>query len=210
MDPRPSEVAQLAELAVATARAVEAVVRNQQALNEGMTALRSDLVTMRREVMGELTHVARDDDVRRVADRMLTAISSAEHVVTGEVRALDTRVGSLADDVRLVRALRDGLESLAVGVESVRQLATRAATSQQMNELTAELATVLREIESARTQVVAFEQSPTPPPAAEVVATAEVVDHLADRLHNLSEVARQLGNGVLEDLRARRKARRRR
>ncbi|MCU1485070.1 MAG: hypothetical protein JWN67_1816 [Actinomycetia bacterium] len=175
-----------------------------------------------------LEQVAQREDVRRGVDRVLGAVSSAEQAVAGEVRAVDARVGAIAEEVRIVRVLRDGLDALADGIDGVRQLASRTATSQQMTEVTRELGAVLAEIETARTQVLRVEQS-TSPVAAEVVAVGSEVDDLGRRIDQLAEViedrmapstasaevaqrlrqmsvtARQLGNGVLEDLRSRRK-----
>jgi uncharacterized coiled-coil DUF342 family protein len=175
-----------------------------------------------------LEQVAQREDVRRGVDRVVSAVSSAEQAVAGEVRAVDARIGAIAEEVRIVRVLRDGLEALADGVDGVRQLAARTATSQQMTEVTAELAAVLREIESARSQVLQVEQSTTPV-HAEVVAVGSEVDDLGKRIDQLAEIvesrvgpgggssevsqrlrqmsasARQLGNGVLEDLRSRRR-----
>ncbi|MCU1374774.1 MAG: hypothetical protein JWO68_2060 [Actinomycetia bacterium] len=173
-----------------------------------------------------LEQVAQRDDVRRGVDRVLGAVSSAEQAVSGEVKAVDARVGAIAEEVRIVRVLRDGLDALAEGVDGVRQLAARTATSQQMTEVTRELGSVLAEIATARSQVLRVEQS-TGPVAAEVVAVGSDVDDLgrridqlaeviegrmapggtsevAQRLRQMSESARLLGNGVLEDLRVRR------
>jgi hypothetical protein len=173
-----------------------------------------------------LDQLAQRDDVRRGVERVLGAVSSAEEAVTGEVKAVDARIGAIAEEVRIVRVLRDGLEALADGVDGVRQLAARSATSQQMTEVTRELGSVLAEIATARSQVLRVEQS-TSPVAAEVVAVGSEVDDLgrridqlaevieermapgatsevAQRLRQMSESARLLGNGVLEDLRVRR------
>lgn len=175
-----------------------------------------------------LAQVAQRDDLRRGVDRVVSAVSSTEQAVVGEVKAVDARIGAIAEEVRLVRVLRDGLDALADGVDGVRQLAARSATSQQMTEVTRELAGVLAEIETARSQVLRVEQS-TSPVAAEVVAVGTEVDDLGRRIDQLAEViegrtsgtgattevtqrlrqmsvvARQLGNGVLEDLRSRRR-----
>ncbi|MCU1377920.1 MAG: hypothetical protein JWN29_903 [Acidimicrobiales bacterium] len=173
-----------------------------------------------------LDQVAQRDDVRRGVERVLGAVSSAEEAVSGEVKAVDARIGAIAEEVRIVRVLRDGLEALADGVDGVRQLAARSATSQQMTEVTRELGSVLAEIATARSQVLRVEQS-TSPVSAEVVAVGSEVDVLgrridqlaevieermapgatsevAQRLRQMSESARLLGNGVLEDLRVRR------
>jgi hypothetical protein len=85
-------------------------------------------------------------------------VSSAESAVAGEVRALDARVGAMSVDLRILRVLRDGLTALASDVDSVRQLAAKSATSQQMADVTRELSTVLREIETARAQVLSVDQ----------------------------------------------------
>lgn len=97
-------------------------------------------------------------DVRRSFDRVLHEISSTEESLKGEVRAIDSRLTGFGDDLRLVRGLRDGLEALASGVDAVRQLAARSATSSQMGELAADLSTVLAEIETARSQVLSVDQ----------------------------------------------------
>lgn len=178
-----------------------------------------------------LEQVAQRDDVRRGVDRVLGAVSGAEQAVTGELRAVDARVGAIAEEVRIVRVLRDGLDALTVGIDGVRQVAARSATAQQMHEVTRELNAVLGEIESARSQVLRVEQS-SAPVAADVVAVgtevddlgrridqlAEVIgqrmsggtagDQVAQRLRQVSESARLLGSGVLEDLRVRRGRRR--
>lgn len=97
-------------------------------------------------------------DVRRSFDRVLHEISSTEESLKGEVRAIDNRLTGFGDDLRLVRGLRDGLEALASGVDAVRQLAARSATSSQMGELARDLSTVLAEIETARSQVLSVDQ----------------------------------------------------
>ena len=103
-----------------------------------------------------------------------------------------------------------------------------------MTEVTRELGLVLAEIERARSQVLEVEQ----PAASTVITVGADVDELgrrmdalaeqlastpneispapadgaqlvAERLRRLSDVARQLGNGVLDDMRARRRAARR-
>jgi chromosome segregation ATPase len=97
-------------------------------------------------------------DVRRSFDRVLHEISTTEESLKGEVRAIDHRLTGFGEDLRLVRGLRDGLEALAAGVDGVRQLAARSATSSQMGELAADLSTVLAEIETARAQVLSVDQ----------------------------------------------------
>ena len=189
-DPSSPTVEQLTDVVVTMARAMEAVLREQQALTREMRSLRREL--------------------------------------TGEVRSLDERVGALSEDMRIVRALRDGLAALASDVDAVRQLSARAATSQQMAEVIGELSMVLREIETAKARVLELERAPAPPEPEVVTVTADVeelgrridqladvvehqsphaVDELAERLRRMSQSARQLGNGVLADLRSRRKRR---
>jgi hypothetical protein len=160
-----------------------------------------------------LTELAHRDDVRRGVDR-----------VVGEVRAVDERVGAMAEDVRLVRVLRDGLSALESGVDGVRQLTARTATSQQMADVSRELGAVLGEIAAARNQVLRVEQSATPLPADVMAVTRDVDDlgaridklaeaveargaepQVAERLRVMSDAARTLGNSVLDDLRARRR-----
>jgi chromosome segregation ATPase len=198
-------------------------------LEQRLDALRTNVPDSRiadrlASIESGLEQVAQREDLRRGVDRMLGAVSSAEQAVAGEVRAVDARIGAIAEEVRVVRVLRDGLDALADGIDGIRQLASRTATSQQMTEVTAELAAVLREIDSARSQVLEVEQSAGPVRAEVVAVGTEVddlgkrIDHLAElveqqsapgdvsqRLRQLSVTARQLGNGVLEDLRSRRK-----
>jgi hypothetical protein len=235
---------QLIQLMATMARAVDVLLREQQALGEAVRGLHHELTGMS---FPAIDHGALQEDMRRGFDRVLSAVSSSEQALTGDVRALDARVGAFADDLRIVRVLRDGLTALASDVDSVRQLAARSATSQQMGEVTRELTAVLREIESARAQVLQVEaapvqverdvvtvtadvddlgrridrladvveqrlaQAPTPPEASQPNAPSserhesDAVDQLAQRLRRMSLSARQLGNGVLEDVRARRK-----
>lgn len=225
-----TDVAQLTDVVATMARAMDVVMREQQALTEAVRGLRTELASLS---MPELDQGALRDDVRRGFDRVLSAVASAETSVSADVRALDARVGAVSEDLRIVRALRDGLTGLASDVDSVRQLAARSATSQQMAEVTRELSTVLREIESARAQVLEVERVPAQQVETEVVTvTADVdelgrridrlaeaveqrlaapapetheVGELAERLRRMSTSARQLGNVVLEDLRNRRK-----
>ena len=240
------EMTQLTEVVATMARAVDIVMREQLALTEAVRGLRTELESLS---VPELDQGPLREDLRRGFDRVLGAVSSAETAVSGEVRALDARVGAMAEDMRFLRVLRDGLTALAADVDSVRQLAAKSATSQQMAEVTRELSTVLREIESARAQVLEVERAPgpvqverevvnvsadvdelgrridrlaevveqrmtpappEPPPAAaehEPAARREpdATDELAERLRRMSQSARQLGNGVLDDLRARRR-----
>lgn len=133
-------------------------------------------------------------DVRRSFDRVLTSITAAEESVRGEVRAVDQRLGGIADDLRLVRGLRDGLEALAGGVDAVRQLASKSATNQQMAELGRDLTTVLAEIESARSQVLSVDQQVSHPDAIDVRpaiqklerAVGDDVDELGKRIEQLA------------------------
>ena len=202
-----AEVAQVNAVVTALGRAVDVLLREHQ-------LLRAELEEVRR------TTGDQREDLRRGVDRVVAAVSSAEQAVAVEVRAVDARVGALAEDVRLVRVLRDGLDALADGVDGIRQLAARSATSQQMTEVTRELGAVLAEIERARTQVLHVE---APQPATVVSVGADVgdlgrrIDALAEKLdqpevatplRRMSDLARQLGNEVLADVRARRKGRR--
>lgn len=240
--PEPT-LEQLTDVMASMARAVDVLLREQQALSEAVRGLHQELSGLS---FPELDQGALREDLRRGFDRMLGAVSSAEQSVTGDVRALDARVGAMSEDMRILRVLRDGLTALASDVDSVRQLAARSATSQQMGEVTRELSAVLREIETARAQVLQVERAPVQVEREVVTVTADVddlgrridrlaeaveerlaqapppagprgddephewnepdaVDHLAQRLRRMSLSARQLGNGVLEDVRARRK-----
>lgn len=186
-----------------------------------LATIEASLASLRRDLSVELESVAAD--TRRGVDR-----------IVGEVRSVDERVGGMADDLRVVRHLRDGLQDLLDGVDATRQLAARAATSQQMSEVTRELGSVLAEIEAARSQVLRVEQSPQPHQAhvvdvdvdrlgqrieqlAEAIEERMVADppatkqegeaaqQVIGRLRNLGSGARQLGNGILDDVRSRRK-----
>lgn len=138
------------------------------AIENVIASLRDELAidrleTSMRSMGSDLEKVVEDTtglraDVKKSFERVLFTINSAEESLTGEVRAIDHRLSGMADDVRLVRGLRDSLEALASGVDSVRQLASRSATSSQMAELTRDLSTVLAEIETARSQVLTVDQ----------------------------------------------------
>ncbi|MEA3056173.1 MAG: hypothetical protein QOD30_1605 [Actinomycetota bacterium] len=132
------------------------------AIERVLASLRDELAIDRLET--SLRDMAEDTsglraDVRRSFDRVLHEISTTEESLKGEVRAIDQRLTVFGEDLRLVRGLRDGLEALAAGVDSVRQLAARSATSNQMGELATDLSTVLAEIESARAHVLSVDQS---------------------------------------------------
>jgi len=143
--------------------------------------------------------------VRRATDR-----------IVGEVKAVDDRFGAIADDLRVIKQVRDGLQGLTEGIDGVRQLTAKAASSQQLAELSRELGAVLGEIAAARNQVLRVEQE------RDVIAVGHDVERLGERIERLADVveaqgtappqvgqrlrkmsaaARQLGNGVLEDLR---------
>ena len=131
------------------------------AIEHVIASLRDELAIDRLEA--SMRDMAQDTsglraDVRRSFDRVLHEISSTEESIKGEVRAIDSRLTGFGDDLRLVRGLRDGLEALASGVDAVRQLAARSATSSQMGELAHDLSTVLAEIETARSQVLSVDQ----------------------------------------------------
>jgi hypothetical protein len=231
-------------------RAVPIAEDRFTAIERVIASLRDELAIDRLE--SSLRDMAEDTsglraDVRRSFDRVLHEISTTEESLKGEVRAIDHRLTGFGEDLRLVRGLRDGLEALAAGVDGVRQLAARSATSSQMGELAADLSTVLAEIETARAQVLSVDQhvgraqagaievSPTGDVTksvedlertvteemadlgARIEALAEravgeqpVEDPIARRLRSLATSARQLGMGITEDVRARRKSRSRR
>lgn len=193
------------------------------AIENVIASLRDELAIDRLET--SLRDVAQDTsglraDVRRSFDRVLHEMATNEESLKGEVRAVDHRLAGMGDDLRVVRQLRDGLEALASGIDSVRQLASRSATSSQMGELARDLSTVLAEIETARSQVINVDQ-PTPQAIevmadlgarieemaerAIVTAPAAAEDPMAVRLRTLANSARQLSMGIAEDLKARRK-----
>jgi hypothetical protein len=199
------------------------------AIEDVIASLRDELAIDRLET--SLRDVAQDTsglraDVRRSFDRVLHEIGTTEESLKGEVRAVDHRLAGMGDDLRIVRQLRDGLEALASGIDGVRQLASRSATSAQMGELARDLSTVLAEIETARAQVINVDQQQ--PPAIDVRAVTDEMadlgariealadravtaapassdDPMAARLRTLATSARQLSMGIAEDLKARRK-----
>lgn len=178
------------------------------AIENVIASLRDELAIDRLEA--SMRDMAQDTsglraDVRRSFDRVLHEISSTEEALKGEVRAIDSRLTGFGDDLRLVRGLRDGLEALASGVDAVRQLAARSATSNQMGELARDLSTVLAEIETARSQVLAVDQqvgrlqagaidvdldthAPTPKAVVEDLER-KVNDDLADLGARIEEIA---------------------
>lgn len=216
------------------------------AIEQAVAALRDDVAIERLETsmrtISEDTSGLRSD-VRRSFERVLLSIDNVEQSVVGEVRAIDHRLGGMADDLRLVRSMRDGLEALSSGVDAVRQLAARGATSTQMVDLTRDLTHVLAEIETARAQVLAVDQhvglahAGTIDVGVEADVRREVEDlertvsegitdlgrriealastsapqtgvdedPLVRRLRSLATSARQLGMGMAEDLRSRRR-----
>ena len=158
-----ADVAALRESIGAPTSAVAPVVDDDRlaAIENVIASLRDELAIDRLEA--SMRDMAQDTsglraDVRRSFDRVLHEISSSEESLKGEVRAIDSRLTGFGDDLRLVRGLRDGLEALASGVDAVRQLAARSATSNQMGELARDLSTVLAEIETARSQVLSVDQ----------------------------------------------------
>jgi hypothetical protein len=159
--PNPT-LEQLTDVVVTMARAVDAVLREQQALSREVRGLRHDML--------------------------------------GEVRALDARVAVISEDVRVLRVLRDGLTALAADVDVVRQLASQAASSKQMAEISGQLSSLLGEIEMARAQVLQLERAPEPEPEHD-----DAVEQLAQRVRRMSDTARRLGNDVLRDLRSRKR-----
>jgi hypothetical protein len=178
------------------------------AIEHVIASLRDELAIDRLEA--SMRDMAQDTsglraDVRRSFDRVLHEIASSEESLKGEVRAIDGRLAGFGDDLRLVRGLRDSLEALASGVDAVRQLAARSATSSQMGELASDLSTVLAEIESARAQVLSVDQQvgalqasaidvDAPPPAADVAKSVmdlerTVTDEMADLGARIEEIA---------------------
>ena len=158
-----ADVAALRDTIVPVAQPVAPVVDDGRlaAIEHVIASLRDELAIDRLEA--SMRDMAQDTsglraDVRRSFDRVLHEISSTEESIKGEVRAVDSRLTGFGDDLRLVRGLRDGLEALASGVDAVRQLAARSATSSQMGELAHDLSTVLAEIETARSQVLSVDQ----------------------------------------------------
>ncbi|HYD09066.1 MAG TPA: hypothetical protein VEA78_03100 [Acidimicrobiales bacterium] len=200
-----------ADIASATAPidepdAGDPMVPRLQAIEAALTHLRDDLAidrleTSMRHMGGELERVSSDttdlrNDVKRSFDRVLNSITAAEDSVKGEIKAIDNRIGGMADDLRLVRGLRDGLEALASGVDAVRQLTSKSATSQQMGELGRDLTTLLAEIESARSQVLAVDQHVASQPSDAIDVRPEIqrleravgedVDELGKRIEQLA------------------------
>lgn len=159
-----ADVAAMRDAIPATREASSASVVDDSrlaAIEDVIASLRDELAIDRLEA--SMRDMALDTsglraDVRRSFDRVLHEISSTEESLKGEVRAIDSRLTGFGDDLRLVRGLRDGLEALASGVDAVRHLAARSATSNQMGELARDLSTVLAEIETARSQVLAVDQ----------------------------------------------------
>lgn len=168
----PMSDAEVRDLLVTMSRAVTTLVQQQQVLAGAIVGIRD-----------ELAEIPSKDDLRRSTDRVL-----------GEVKAIEDRLGGMGEEVRVLRVLRDRVDALADGVDGVRQLAARSATSQQMTDVSRELGAVLGEIAAARGQIVHIEQVAVPAmPAAPPV----------------TERLRHLGNVVLDDLRARRQRARR-
>jgi len=172
-------------------------------IENGIMALRDELAIDRLEA--SMRDMAQDTsglraDVRRSFDRVLHEISSTEESLKGEVRAIDSRLTGFGDDLRLVRGLRDGLEALASGVDAVRQLASRSATSSQMTELAGDLSAVLAEIESARSQVLAVDQQVgiMQASAIDVSQSAEVTKDVEDLERKVTTDIADLGARIEE------------
>ena len=169
------------------------------AIENVVASLRDELAIDRLE--SSLRGMAEDTsglraDVRRSFDRVLHEISTTEESLKGEVRAIDHRLSGFGDDLRLVRGLRDGLEALASGVDSVRQLASRSATSSQMGELAHDLSTVLAEIETARAHVLTVDQQVGRVQAGAIdvaPATADVTKSVEDLERTVTEEMSDLG-----------------
>ena len=180
-----------ADIAAATAPidADDPLEPRLQAIEVAVTHLRDDLAIDRlelslRQMGGELERVSNDT----------SGLRSDVRAVLHEVKAIDDRLGAMGDDLRLVRGLRDGLEALASGVDAVRILASKGATSQQMGELGRDLTSLLAEIESARSQVLAVDQHVSQPGAIDVApaiqrleqAVGDDVDELGRRIEQLA------------------------
>lgn len=180
-----------ADIAAATAPidADDPLEPRLQAIEVAVTHLRDDLAIDRlelslRQMGGELERVSNDT----------SGLRSDVRAVLHEVKAIDDRLGAMGDDLRLVRGLRDGLEALASGVDAVRILASKGATSQQMGELGRDLTALLAEIESARSQVLAVDQHVSQPGAIDVApaiqrleqAVGDDVDELGRRIEQLA------------------------
>ena len=169
------------------------------AIENVIASLRDELAIDRLEA--SMRDMAQDTsglraDVRRSFDRVLHEISTTEESIKGEVRAIDSRLTGFGDDLRLVRGLRDGLEALASGVDAVRQLAARSATSSQMGELAHDLSTVLAEIETARSQVLSVDQQ-----VGRLQASAIDLQHAApgpDIAREVEELERTVTDGIAD------------
>lgn len=173
------------------------------AIERVIASLRDELAIDRLE--SSLRDMAEDTsglraDVRRSFDRVLHEISTSEESLKGEVRAIDHRLTGFGEDLRLVRGLRDGLEALAAGVDAVRHLASRSATSSQMGELAADLSTVLAEIETARAQVLSVDQQVgrVQAGAIDLPATTDVTRSVEDLERTVTEEMADLGARIEE------------
>ena len=120
-----------------------------------------------------------------------------------EVMTLVTRASEAL--LREMQHLRDDVRDLHADIvqrDDVRHLARRVATSEQLDKLTDQLAAVVAELRRTRAHDVVVE------PRREIAAPASALSaEVSARLHKLSDTARVLGNGLLDDLRARRKQR---
>jgi hypothetical protein len=171
------------------------------AIEDVIASLRDELAIDRLEAsMRDLTQDTSGlrADVRRSFDRVLHEISATEESLRGEVRAVDSRLTGFGDDLRLVRGLRDGLEALAAGVDSVRQLASRSATSNQMGELARDLSTVLAEIESARSHVLSVDQQVGMLQANAIEVTPEIKQEVQDLERKVTDDIADLGARIEE------------
>lgn len=171
------------------------------AIEDVLASLRDELAIDRLET--SLRDMAQDTsglraDVRRSFDRVLHEISATEESLKGEVRAVDNRLTGFGDDLRLVRGLRDGLEALASGVDAVRQLASRSATSSQMGELAQDLGTVLAEIESARSQVLSVDQQVGALHASSIEVTPDIKQDVQDLERKVTDDIADLGARIEE------------
>jgi hypothetical protein len=129
------------------------------------------------------------DEHRGELVEVMTLVARATEVLLHEVR-------QLRDDVRDMHA--DSAQR-----DDVRHLARRVATSDQIDRLTEQLAAVVNELQRTRVHDVVVD-----PPARQIPAPAGALSaEVSARLRKLSQVARDLGNEALDDLRSRRRPR---
>ena len=111
--------------------------------------------------------------------------------------------------LRELQGLRDDVRDLHADIvqrDDVRHLARRVATAAEMDRLTEQLAALVAELQRSRARDVEPVAPPKKPelPAPAAAFSAEV----SAGVKKLSDAARTLGGGMLDDLRARRGRRR--